>query len=59
LYYRKHTIKIPFARGFFVVNDDLHVDFENLQMLQCIIYILEKMAGNFLSQSSIFEKGID
>jgi hypothetical protein len=40
------------------VNDDLHVDFENLQMLQCIIYISEKMASNFLSQSSILKRGL-
>jgi hypothetical protein len=58
LYYRNHTIKIPFAWGFFFVNDDLHVDFENLQMLQCIIYISEKMASNFLSQSSILKRGL-
>ncbi len=58
MYYKNHTIKIPFARGFFVVNDDLHVDFENLQILQCIIYILEKMACNFISQSSILKRGL-
>lgn len=40
------------------MNDDLGVDFENLQMLQCIIYIPKKMASNFLSQSSILKKGL-
>jgi hypothetical protein len=58
LYYRSHTIKIPFARVFFAINDDLHVDFEKLQMLQCSIYISEKMVGNFLSQSFVLRKGL-
>jgi hypothetical protein len=34
------------------------VDFENLQMLQCIIYILKKVVGIFLSHSSILRKGL-
>jgi hypothetical protein len=40
------------------VNDDLHVDLENLQMLQCIICISEKVAGNVLSQSFVLRKGL-
>jgi hypothetical protein len=40
------------------VNDDLHVDLENLQMLQCIICISEKMASNVLSQSFVLRKGL-
>jgi len=44
--------------GFFVVNDDLHVDLENLQMLQCIVCISKKMAGNVLSQSFVLRKGL-
>jgi hypothetical protein len=35
------------------VNDDLHVDFENLQMLWCIVYKSKKVASNFLSQNVI------
>jgi hypothetical protein len=33
------------------VNDDLHGDLENLQILQCIICRLEKISCNVLSQS--------
>jgi hypothetical protein len=40
------------------MNDDLFVDLKNLQMLQCIVYRLEKTIGNFLSQSSILKKGL-
>jgi hypothetical protein len=40
------------------VNDDLHVDLENLQMLQCIICISEKMANYVLSQSFVLRKGL-
>ncbi len=29
------------------MNDDLHVDFENPQMLKCIVCILEKVVSNF------------
>jgi hypothetical protein len=32
------------------VNDDLHVDFENPQMLRCIVYILEKVVSNFFTK---------
>jgi hypothetical protein len=37
------------------MNDDLLVDFENLQMLQCIVYRSEKAIGIFLSQSFILK----
>jgi len=40
------------------VNDDLHVDLENLQMLQCIVCISEKVVGNVLSQSFVLKKGL-
>jgi hypothetical protein len=40
------------------VNDDLHVDLENLQMLQCIICISKKVVGNVLSQSFVLKKGL-
>ncbi len=40
------------------MNDDLNVDFENLQMLRCIVCILEKVASNFLSQSFVLRKGL-
>ncbi len=45
--------------GFFVENDDLHVDLENPQMLQCIIYKSESnFPSNFLSQSFILKKSL-
>jgi hypothetical protein len=34
--------------GFYVMNDDLHMDFEILQMLWCIICTLKKVSRNFL-----------
>jgi hypothetical protein len=37
---------------------DLHVDLENLQMLQGIICILEKVVNNVLSQSFVLKKGL-
>jgi hypothetical protein len=40
------------------MNDDLLVDFENLQMLQCIVYRLEKAIHNFLFQSFILKKSL-
>jgi len=40
------------------VNDDLHVDLENLPMLQGIVCILEKVVNNFLSQSFVLKKGL-
>jgi len=40
------------------VNDDLHVDLENLQMLQGIVCILEKVVNNVLSQSFVLKKGL-
>jgi hypothetical protein len=30
--------KISICRDFFVINDSLRIDFENLKLLQCIIY---------------------
>jgi len=41
----QHQISISWR--FFVVNDDLHVDLENPQMLKCIVYISKKMVSNF------------
>jgi hypothetical protein len=43
---------------FFPMNDDLLVDFENLQMLQCIVYRSEKAIRNFLFQSFMLKKGL-
>jgi len=40
------------------MNDDLLVDFENLQMLQCIVYRSEKAIRNFLFQSFMLKKGL-
>jgi hypothetical protein len=40
------------------MNDDLLVDFENLQMLQYIVHRSKKTIGNYLSQSSILKKGL-
>jgi len=38
------------------VNDDLHVDFENPQMLKCIVYILEKVISNcFVLKESLIK----
>jgi hypothetical protein len=33
LHFGNHTTKIQFVGGFFAMNDNLFVDFENLQML--------------------------
>ncbi len=40
------------------MNDDLLVDFENLQMLWYIVCKLEKMFCSFLSQIFVLKKGL-
>jgi len=40
------------------VNNDLPLDFENMQMLRCIVYKLQKTSNIVLSQSSILRKGL-
>jgi hypothetical protein len=36
--------------GFFVINDNLLIDFENPQMLLCTIYQSKQIVGNILNQ---------
>jgi len=51
LNFKNHTTKIQF-----VVNDDLFMDLENPQMLQCIVYKSEKTLSIILSQSFVLER---
>jgi hypothetical protein len=43
--------------NFFVVNDNLHVDLVNPQMLCCIICHTQQASRNILNKSSIVKKG--
>jgi hypothetical protein len=38
------------------VNNDLHVDFENPQMLRCIVYISKKVLNNFFPKFCFEER---
>jgi len=46
----------PLFVGGFFVHDNLHVDFMNPQMFQCIICRFQQAFGNNLNQSSIAKK---
>jgi hypothetical protein len=49
--------RVSILRGFLAMNDDLHVDLENSQMLQRIIYKLEKSLSNFMFHNYVWRKG--
>jgi phytoene dehydrogenase-like protein len=40
------------------VNDEIFMDLENPQILQCIVYKLEKTSNIILSQSFVLKKGL-
>jgi len=41
LKFGNHIVEVWFAKGFSFVNDNIPMDIENLQMLQCIICRIE------------------
>jgi hypothetical protein len=49
---------MPICWGFFVMNNGLHVDLVNLQMLQCIICRLEQAIKDVLVQIFTLHKGL-
>jgi len=40
------------------MNDDLPMDLENLQMLQCIVYTSKKTSSNVMSENVFLKKGL-
>ncbi len=42
--------------GFFIINDNLLIDFENPQMLWCTIYQFKQVAGNILNRPNYILK---
>ncbi len=57
LYFGNHTNLFQFIGVFFCCEWRLHMDLENLQMLQCIVCD-KKIEGSVLSQSCILRKGL-
>jgi hypothetical protein len=58
LHFGNHTIVFQFSSVLFLMNDDVPMDLENLQMLQCIVYRSKKTSSNVMSQNVFLKKAL-